>query len=111
MLKFCSHNNIDFNKWNQSINNSLDADIFHTYWFLNIGADNKWDAIISDNYDILIPLPYKLNFRRKLFYNPDLIPYIGPIYSKLILTNNGHIFREFINLLRINKIKVNSSTL
>ena len=106
MLKFYLHKDIDLNKWNHSINNSLDADIFHTYWFLNIATNNKWDAIISDNYDILIPLPYKLTLRRKHIDTPDLIPYSGPLHAKIISTLNENIQQEFIDLLKANKLKL-----
>jgi len=82
MIRYLKHSEINPEKWNQAVRNSLFSPIFVEYEILDFltGADT-WDALVQDNYDAVMPLPYRKKGVLKYVYTPFFIPQMG-IFSK-----------------------------
>lgn len=82
MIRYLKHSEIDLEKWNQAVRNSLFSTIFVEYELLDLltGSDT-WDALVQDDYKAVMPLPYRKKGVLKYVYTPFFIPQMG-IFSE-----------------------------
>ncbi len=88
MIRYLKHSEIDPEKWNQAVHNSLFSTVFAEYDMLDLltGSDT-WDALVQDEYEAVMPLPYRKKGVLKYVYTPFFIPQMG-IFSPYELTSN-----------------------
>ena len=90
-IRYCHHKDIDFDKWENCVSNSLNACVFGHVWYLN-NISLAWDGIIMGNYDAVMPV-----FRdADRMYLPYGMLWTG-IYCKDSLT--PRICQEFMNFI------------
>ncbi len=77
------HINIDKSKWDNTISNSLNHMFYAYSWHLDIVSPG-WEALISDNYEYLMPLPVKKKYLIKYIVQPILTQQLGIFSSKII---------------------------
>lgn len=82
MIQFVRHDLINKNKWDNAINLSVNAYVYAYSYFLDIVTDNQWDALIIDDYQMVMPLPYRLKFGIKYVYQPKFNQQLGIFYQK-----------------------------
>ncbi len=93
MIRYVKHDDIDFEKWDECINRSVNG-IFYAYsWYLNI-CSASWDAIVHDDYRAVMPLPVSEKFGIKYVYQPFFIQQLG-VFSTHRLTED--ITTAFLN--------------
>lgn len=82
MIRYLRHSEIDSEKWNQTVHNSLFSTIFAEYEMLDLltGPDT-WDAVVQDDYVAVMPLPYRKKGVLKYVYTPFFMPQMG-IFSE-----------------------------
>jgi len=82
MIRYLKHSEINPEKWNQTVRNSLFSTIFAEYEMLDLltGSD-IWDALVQDDYEAVMPLPYRKKGVLKYVYTPFFIPQMG-IFSE-----------------------------
>ena len=87
---FLKNNQIDKEKWNKSLSKCINPYTYAYSWYLDTVCQN-WDAIIADDYSILIPLP---NYGKLFFtiYQPPLTPKLGIFYSSNLSKTYQDIF-------------------
>jgi hypothetical protein len=68
-LKLINHNEIDYKKWDATLEQCHNKNIYATSVYLNKLAPN-WKAIVSENWEYIMPIPFKRKF---------LLPYIPSI--------------------------------
>ncbi|NMD01548.1 MAG: hypothetical protein GYA62_17755, partial [Bacteroidales bacterium] len=63
-LTYLKHNEINKQKWENCILNAINGNLYAYAWYLDIVSPN-WEAFVSDNYEVVIPLTVKkmLGFR------------------------------------------------
>jgi len=66
---YLKHNKIDKKRWDNSINNAENGLIFGCSWFLDIVCDT-WDALVTSNYEYILPLPIKSKFGLNAIHKP-----------------------------------------
>lgn len=78
MIHYLKHSEIDPEKWNQAVHNSLFSSIFLEFEMLDLltGPDS-WDALVEDNYQAIMPLPYRKKGVLKYVYTPFFMPQMG----------------------------------
>lgn len=81
-VNYVSHKDIDQDRWDVAISNATNPKIYADSWYLNVTTEGQWDAIISDDYTSVMPLP----FNKKLFgisqvYRPFFSQQLGVIHS------------------------------
>ncbi|MBS4012151.1 MAG: hypothetical protein KGZ97_00125 [Bacteroidetes bacterium] len=58
MIKYIKQKDIDYRKWDECVDQSINGLIYAYSWYLDIVA-GKWDALVEDDYKRVMPLPFK----------------------------------------------------
>lgn len=86
MIRYLKHSEINPEKWNQIVRNSLFSTVFAEYELLDLLTNSgTWDALVSDDYEAVMPLPTRKKGVLKYVYTPFFIPQMG-IFAKESLT-------------------------
>ncbi|MFT5513240.1 MAG: hypothetical protein ACI8SE_001646 [Bacteroidia bacterium] len=77
-LRYIKHIDIDKQRWDKTIADSNNPRIYAESWYLDVTTNNCWDAVILNDYEAVMPLPYN----RKLFgvhqiYRPFFTQQLG----------------------------------
>lgn len=84
---------IDFSRWDNSIAQSHNQLTYAFSWYLNIVSPD-WEALVSENYEFVMPLPIKTRYKFPYLVQPVLTQQLG-IFSKNKINEN--IVEAFIN--------------
>lgn len=80
-IKYLRRAQIDTTKWNECVSQHLDGLPYGRSHYLDIVTENHWEAIIGDDYDWVLPLPYHYQLGVKNYYNPPFTQQLGIIGS------------------------------
>lgn len=80
MIHYFKHNQIDKTKWDAAITASPQCLPYALSWYLD-GMCNTWDALILDDYQAVMPLPYNKKWGFNYIYPPYFIQQLG-VFSK-----------------------------
>lgn len=69
----------DINKilWDKSLSESKNSLVYASSWFLDTVTNYNWDAIISEDYVWIMPLPIKSKFGIKYLATPAFVQQLG----------------------------------
>lgn len=83
MIRFLKHSEIDPEKWNQAIRNSLSPNVLAEYELLDLlTEDDTWHAVVDDDYDVVMPLPTRQKGVLKYVYTPFFLPQMGMFHGQ-----------------------------
>ena len=83
MIRFLQHSEIDPEKWNQAVRNSLSPNVLAEYELLNLLTDgDTWHALVEDDYEAVMPLPTRKKGVLKYVYTPFFLPQMGIFYRQ-----------------------------
>ncbi len=68
-FRLIKHSNIDSEKWNRCLDNSLNCRIYAYDWHLDRTAI-VWDALVWGDYEYIMPLPFREKMGIKYLYQP-----------------------------------------
>lgn len=91
-IQYIKHSNIDFKKWDNAICNSVNGIVYANSWYLNI-VNPGWDALIAEDYKIVMPLTHKSKFGIKYLYKPFFSQFLGVFYKN---EDNSKHTKQFI---------------
>lgn len=80
MIQYLKNNEIDFKKYDACIETALNSRIYAYSWYLNCVADH-WDALILNDYEAVMPLPWRQKYFIKYIYPPAWTQQLG-VFSK-----------------------------
>lgn len=83
-LQYLHRNQIDTNKWDRCITNAGNGLIYARSFFLDNMASN-WDALVSGDYETVMPLTWRKKWGIKYLYKPAFIQQLG-IFTNASLT-------------------------
>ena len=83
-IKHVKHEKIDYLLWDKTIANSQNSMIYAFSWFLDC-VSPQWEALISENYEFVMPLPVKTKFGLKYIVQPFLTQQLG-VFSSMQIT-------------------------
>lgn len=69
MIKRISRKNLNIEKYDTCIAQSLQSKIFGFSWYLDIVADN-WDIYVLNDYEAVMPVPWRKKYGIKYVYQP-----------------------------------------
>ena len=75
-IRFLKHNEVDYQKWDNCINNAFNSRIYATTGFLDRTAE-VWDALVWDDYKFVMPLPSGKKWGIKYVYQPFFCQQLG----------------------------------
>lgn len=70
------HNEIDLERWDQCVAAATNRSIFNYSWYLNAVAEN-WSGLVLDDYEAVMPLPFKDKLGAKILYQPFFSRQVG----------------------------------
>ncbi|MDZ4758045.1 MAG: hypothetical protein SGJ10_07905 [Bacteroidota bacterium] len=76
---FVNHKDIDSAKWDNCIAQAANTKIYALYSYLNIAC--QWDAIIYNDYEAVMPLPYKKRLGLTHLYQPFFCQQLGIFHT------------------------------
>ena len=86
MIRYLKHSEIDPEKWNQAVRNSLSPNVLAEYELLDLlTGDDTWHALVDDDYQVVMPLPTRQKGVLKYVYTPFFLPQMGIFYRQEIL--------------------------
>ncbi|MBI4646940.1 MAG: hypothetical protein HY738_10200 [Bacteroidia bacterium] len=89
------HSEIDTDKWNNCITNSVNNIVYAFSWYLDIVCEN-WEALIANNYEAVMPLPVKRKLGIEFIYQPLFTQQLG-IFSTIKL--NPELVDKFLQAI------------
>ena len=73
-----AHKDIDFKKWDLAVAESINPKIYAESWYLDSTCCGRWDALILNDYEAVMPLPYNTKlFGIKQVYRPLFTQQLG----------------------------------
>jgi|TARA_B110000503_G_C7146120_1_gene413057 hypothetical protein len=93
MINYVKREDLEVVKYNDCIENSIQSRIYAFSWYLDIVADN-WDVLVLNDYEAVMPIPWRKKYGIKYVYQPLWILEIG-IFSCDINLN----LESFLNSL------------
>lgn len=100
MLQYIPHSEIDFQRYNDCVSNSLEPIVYAESWFLDIVTQKDWGVLVYNNYEAVMPIPYarmKRSFWKKSLVQPYFAQQLGVI-SKVPIAKDIHL--EFLKELK-----------
>lgn len=95
MIRFLKRNQLDIKLYDACIQKSNSAKIYAYSWYLDCVADN-WDALVLNNYEAVMPLPWKRKYFIKYIYPPAWTQQLGIFTNKAISEN---VVNDFMNAI------------
>ena len=83
MIRYIKRKNLDVEKYNVCIQKSLQSRVYAYSWYLDIVADN-WDVLVLEDYDVVMPVPWKKKYFIKYVYQPLFTQQLGVFSSEKI---------------------------
>ena len=80
MIQYVKRQHLDVSKYDFCIENSSQSRIYAFSWYLDIVADH-WDALVLDDYEAVMPVPWKKKYGIKYVVQPYFCQQLG-IFSK-----------------------------
>jgi len=81
MIRRLKYNEIDFEKYIHCLENSEQRKYSATKDFLDITSDKKWELLVYNDYEAVMPVPYIKKLGLKFILNPKLCQQLG-IFSR-----------------------------
>ncbi len=96
MIRYLKHSEIDPEKWNLAVRNSLSSTIFAEYEMLDfLTRPDTWDALVLDHYETVMPLPFRKKGVLKYVYTPFFMPQMGIFYRQdILMSDYVHFLQE-----------------
>ncbi|MBW6499005.1 MAG: hypothetical protein K0B09_11495 [Bacteroidales bacterium] len=84
MISYLENHQIDFEKWDDCIERSLNG-IFYAYsWYLDMTAPG-WAALVEGDYETVMPLPSRKKLGINYVYQPFFVQQLGIFSTKSLL--------------------------
>lgn len=95
MIEYFKNKEINQTKWNDCVYSSINFRVFAFSWYLDIACDD-WDALVLNDYEAVMPLPFKIKKIKKYIFPPYFVPQLG-VFSKEPITED--LLMQFINAI------------
>lgn len=83
MIRYIKRQDLSVEKYDACIEKSINSRIYALSWYLDMVADN-WNALVLNDYEAVMPLPWRRKFLVYYIYHPDWTQQLGVFSSKEI---------------------------
>ncbi|WP_027382112.1 hypothetical protein [Epilithonimonas caeni] len=95
MIRRLKYHEIDFDKYNACIKNSVQKKFYAERIFLDISADKNWELLVYNDYEAVMPVPFVKKMGVKVVHNPKLCQQLG-IFSITDLPDINDKLHEYL---------------
>ncbi|CAL2056428.1 hypothetical protein [Tenacibaculum sp. 190524A05c] len=106
MIRVVPRKRLNVEKYNDCIANSIQSNVFGFSWYLDEVAD-RWSVLVLDDYDAVMPIPWRRKFFIKYTYQPYWTIQLG-IYSKEVVDENEFLI-ELFSEFKYTSLRMNAS--
>jgi len=92
MIKLVQRKNIDINLYSACLNRADNYRIYAEYWYLDILTNNKWDCLVFNNYEAVMPLPFQSILGFKIISQPIYCQQLGVFHAENFQNENFQLF-------------------
>lgn len=96
MITYLKRNEVNISKYDECIKNASNTRIYAYSYYLDIVCNN-WSVLIMNDYEYVMPLPWKQKFLIKYIYNPQWLQQLGVFSSKNVISKE--IIKKFITAI------------
>lgn len=96
MIKRIKYQHIDFEKYNNCVENSVQKKFYAERIFLDISTDKNWEILVYNDYEAIMPIPFVRKLGFKIVINPKLCQQLG-IFSEVESKEINDLFYQFLN--------------
>lgn len=76
-IKYIKNGDLDKERWDKVIEASPNGRVYAYSWYLDILTNNQWDALIANDYEYIMPLPWRQKYGIHYIYTPNFIQQLG----------------------------------
>ena len=87
MIKYLKHKEIDKEKWDKTVVEAFNGNIYAFSWYLDI-VHPYWDALVEDDYVRIMPLPISQKYGIKYMFTPFFTQQLGVFSGSILSTEN-----------------------
>ena len=98
MIRYFKHREIDKEKWDACINQSLNGRFYVLSWFLDIVSPG-WEGLVEDDYVAVFPVPRKRKYGIPYLIQPMHLKFLD-IYSTRQELSKDEWFHKYLLLLQ-----------
>lgn len=108
-LRYYTHDSIDKVRWDRSLMSSHNGLVYASTWYLDAVTNESWDALISDDYQWIMPLPLKRKAGILYLPTPLFVQQLG-IFGPTALSPEmvKHFLRQVFANVRFVEYQMNS---
>jgi len=100
MITQIKRKDLDTEKYDFCVKNSIQSKVFGFSWYLDIVADN-WDVLVLNDYEAVMPIPWRKKFFIRYVYTPFLVLELG-IFSSEYINENEFLIELFSSYRYVN---------
>lgn len=106
MIKYIKRKDLDTNKYDVCIENSMQSRIYAFSWYLDIVADN-WDVLVLNDYEAVMPVPLRKKYGIKYVYPPFWLLELG-VFSLKDTIDDTLFFKVLLDTFKSVELRLNT---
>lgn len=95
-LTYLKHSEINKIRWDEALKTFPNAMVYATTWYLDTVTNDQWDAIISADYEWLMPIPLKKKMGVTYLPTPVFVQQLGIFGPQKVSTELSNHFFELL---------------
>jgi hypothetical protein len=108
MITYIKRKDLEVEKYDACIENSLQSRVYAFSWYLDIVADN-WDVLVLDDYKAVMPIPWKKKYFIRYVHPPLWLIELG-VFSLDATINFQTFFKTLSHTFRFVESRLNTDS-
>jgi hypothetical protein len=96
-LTYLKHSEINKVRWDEALKSFPNALVYATTWYLDTVTNDNWDAIVSEDYLWIMPIPLKKKLGVKYLPTPLFTQQLGIFGPEKVSTELSNHFFKLVN--------------
>lgn len=109
MIHYVQRADLEVEKYNDCIANSIQSSIYAFSWYLDIVADH-WDVLVLNDYEAVMPIPWRKKYGIKYVYPPYWLLELG-VFSIDKALNVNPFLRILLDRFKFVELRLNTNNL
>ena len=109
MIHYVKREDLEVEKYNDCIENSIQSRIYAFSWYLDIVADH-WDVLVLNDYEAVMPIPWRKKYGIKYVYPPLWLLELG-VFSIDKELNINPFLKVLLDQFKFIELRLNTNNL